>query len=529
MVYLAHFILSNFAPLTLRKTSDIPEPLSEITLQHEDNVMTKSEIVNILEGMYILLILDQLPNGLWGRSVADKYNPTYTKETMKGSPSVSWYIAKALLKYANDPLHPAIQNFLKYLEEHRDPQSAAVGLKVRYTTSPDVAYPFKIFPNCRHTAISIKLLIQINREIRKSVSDGITFLIEHQKANGWGLAPEDAPDCLSTSSVLEALILADKFGIKKHLEEKIARKLSTSITKGMTWLADNLHDSCWIYGDNTVLRFRYTTIVLKEVPQFKKYYPGLYQLALRNLVENFQLYNGGFPLVTGGELDIFATAWFLLILDGYYKEYKSMIELGLHTLTTSVKTPKHFLQAYAPDWATVLGLCVSSFASAELDQSRRAYLDDVIEKLRRNEEQIGLDNIRIRNFLPNEFHWLEDAILTHVFLPEDERDGKVIRGRMLYQQVEERRRDLLVAIEKCYSDERKSLMEKRKDLDKFIAKVRREKGERAARDLEDVYKEQVQEESIQKRYEFLKTRILRTVTAKDFEQIEKEVHGEWAL
>jgi hypothetical protein len=399
--------------------------------------MTKSEIVNILEGMYILLILDQLPNGLWGRSVADKYNPTYTKGMMKGSPSTSWYVAKALLKYANDPLHPAIQNFLKYLEDHRDPQSAAFGLKVRYTTSPDVAYPFKIFPNCRHTAISIKLLIQINREIRKPVSDGITFLIEYQKANGWGLAPEDAPDCLSTSSVLEALILTDKFGIKKHLEEKIARKLLTSITKGMTWLADNIHDNCWIYGDNTVLRLRYTTIVLKEVPQFKKYYPGLYQLALGNLVENFQLYNGGFPLVT--------------------------------------------LLAYAPDWATVLGLCVSSFALAELDKSRRAYLDDVIEKLRRNEEQIGLDNIRIRNFLPNEFHWLEDAILTHIFLPEDERDEKIIRGRMLYQQVEERRRDLLKAIEKCYSDERKSLMEKRKDLDKFIAKVRREKGERERR------------------------------------------------
>ena len=30
MVYLAHFVRPNFAPLTLRKTSDIPRTLSEI-------------------------------------------------------------------------------------------------------------------------------------------------------------------------------------------------------------------------------------------------------------------------------------------------------------------------------------------------------------------------------------------------------------------------------------------------------------------------------------------------------------------
>jgi len=38
MVYLAHFVRPNFAPLTLRKTSDIPEPLGEISSYESEAV-----------------------------------------------------------------------------------------------------------------------------------------------------------------------------------------------------------------------------------------------------------------------------------------------------------------------------------------------------------------------------------------------------------------------------------------------------------------------------------------------------------
>ena len=482
-------------------------------------------MIGLFEGIYILLLLDQLPNGLWGKSVTLKHRKVHTSETGKGSPSVSWFVVRALLKYADMPWHPAIQGFLEYTEDHTDPDSGATGLRVLVTTSPDAPQASRIYPNCRHTASAVSLRILLKHRIDARVVKAVTFLIKHQKGGGWGITPGSPPDCLSTARALQALIQARNYGIGEFVEEEIARTIPISITKGMAWLAENLEEGYWVFGGNRDLRESYTTDVVKEVPEFQEHYPEQYKQVMTNLAEYVEHLDICTPK---GETDIGTASWAMLVMDRDHDKHRTKLEEKLSYLVAKLRDPECLSRTYAADWSKVLELCSLSFLKARLSEDRRKYLDSVVKSIESIEWDKQDDLARVLDLLPEEFHWIADAIIIHILTPEAERESTLRRTPLLSEIISWRKNSLKERLFMVFSNKMSAIDDRSRELDKF-SKESLWYDKLAARGLIEEYAKDIERlrKGVQNRYTCIRNRVERANTPSELDEAEKEIE-EWA-
>jgi hypothetical protein len=485
----------------------------------------RSSINNGFEGMYLLLMLDRLPNGLWGRSIPYSARITYGSEPIVGSPSSSGLAASALLEYVKDKKHPAIIAFEQYIMKHTHPKTGAIGLKGTVTTTRNEQI---VTPNCRHTAYAAWFLFHLKEKMSKRLLDMVSFLINSQRSNGWGLTDDYEADPITTAIVLKLLILMEKYDIGSLLQERLARKLPTTITQGMVWFADNLTKGYWAHKGGMEDKFVTTAAILKQLPEFYDYFPKAHQEAFEILYEHFKLHDNGFPIETeSAELDFAATACFLHTLAIQNMNYKTDLRMGLETMMKSMRTPELFLSTCTPDWATILELCTIPDVKAELDRKSREKLDEIIRDVLKNEAQINESKIYVRDFIPEEFYWLED-IMAKILLASDAEDKYAQAIDTVSNGFQALRGEVHEFLEKRFAENLKTLDEERKDDEQRLTVAEYSLGPDHAKALRETYRSKfhTKKKSLMDRRRLLLKMLENATSPKELEHI-KELLKEW--
>ena len=224
----------------------------------------------LLNGLTLLLLLDQFPIGVWGRSLAS-LGAAYGHPEDPGSITVSTWCADALMSLQGDGRVPEIELFTKYVHERRNQESGAVGMRRQIGSGPFKDYT--IVENRRHTAIASQYLYRHCHSLDLALQ-GLRYVMTSQTPRGaWGAVAEprdESADPLTTGyvlSVLREFERADLLGAVSVADREIF--LSRYWKSGLLWLYGKLlsSDGWWPYRDET-RKYCYTCDVLWAVPEF---------------------------------------------------------------------------------------------------------------------------------------------------------------------------------------------------------------------------------------------------------------------
>ena len=462
----------------------------------------------VLDGLYILLNLDQLPIGIWGYSIPLFDQPAFTHEKIKGSPTVSAAAAVAISTYSRDIHHPALMKFLEYVNQSHDSSTGAFGRRVRYTSDPDVQENFYIVRNCRHTARFIWVFLSLFG-LSRTATDGVAFLVNSQSKDGWAINPDDpsqGPDPLTVAYVLQTLDLARELGIDKMLSPKDSRRLRIAVVRGLSWLAESSDDGFWVFRHNLTKRYQYTAMVLSSVPELAKEYPEVYSQAVERMLEHAQENRMLFMNPQTGGVDFTTTAlfWDVLLKSPGYEDNADLL---LGNLFSAFEEQKHVVLSQAPDWAFPLELVLARFEDCTLTEERRAELDNVTESLRVVMGVSHLPDIQTR--VSSDMAWIAPAIVSCI--ARNEKQGTFadaftsLRSELMGLLNEERARF------------KREISQKRSQLERYANEVTASYGQDAGRQVLEKGDAQLcrETEGFESRYSELANQIEAAQTVED--------------
>lgn len=364
------------------------------------------EVQNMLDAMYLLLLIDQLPNGAWGRTMSAELRKRYSPEMGRGSISCTSFAVKGILSYTNNPQHFAIKKALKFLSKHRKkngsygPQAPISVYEGKYT----------IVENCRHTAAATLTLMKLYGKITPETIKSIRFLLNHQKSDGgWGISSDmkiEDSDCLTTAQVLNMLFLSVKMGLERYINPS---KIHAGILKGIGWICETQENGFWTYGSKKEYKTQYTSFLLQMVPELERYAPLVYERALSQLTIIYKDSNG-MPYYEGGPPHVGATSSFLLTLNHFYSENKQLISEGIGKLIQIYRKRKSLLPVESASWAFVLSLNTIEFLRLHPYQEMQSKITQIAKEILQNEEKIKTGEVRVKEILPAEYSFLSQII-----------------------------------------------------------------------------------------------------------------------
>jgi len=467
---------------------------------------------SILDGLYLLLCVDQLPEGIWGYSIPMKDQPSFTYEKLKGSPTVSVSAASALAKYTGDDSHGAIQEFLRFVELSHNTSIGAYGRSVIYTSDPDVQPNVYVVPNSRHTARFVWFLIS-TKGFSKSVIDSVSFLIRNQKHDGWVINPTDlrqTPDPLTVAYVLQTLFEAERGGISNILGVQEGMRLRISQKRGLSWLAENCNDGFWIFGQNFRKRYQYTGIVLTSVPELNDEYPAIYGHAFERMYEEAKKNGMLFLNLEESSID-FGTSILFWSLICERPNFQQKSELLLENLMSCFQEQKHLLATQAPDWAFLLDTLVSANPTTKISKSRRDELDATIDPLLRNLQSVSLAQIQAK--LPEDVAWISPIIVSNIAYSVPKNSVK--------DPFEQIKRDLLSLLNKEMDELAKDLANRLVGAREYSNQMAGRYGNRSRQRIVKLSKTKYEEEhkELQAKYDELRNKIEKSKSLGELESI----------
>lgn len=369
---------------------------------------------NILEGLYVILSADQLPDGTWGYSIPINEQPDFTHEKIKGSPTVSASAAIALTLFTQDNKHLAVSNFVKHINNAYDEQTGAFGRKAIYTSDPDIQSNALVVPNCRHTARFLWALMSLFR-FSKQVIDGISFLINNQKNDGWSINPDNlqqSADPLTVAYVVETLNLSIKLGIDNLLSPKDYRRVTIASMRGISWLAENYDEGFWAFRPNSPKKFQYTAMVLSSVPELAIQHPDIYSQSINKMLDIARGNNLLFTTPKTGTIDFTATSLFWSVI-AETPGFEQIANQMLSNLFTAFEDQRNLISSQTSDWAFFLYWLLRRFDNyCVLQPERRIVLDKLIDSIKIKIQNISLKELQ--SLFPNELRWVAPVIFTNV-------------------------------------------------------------------------------------------------------------------
>lgn len=424
---LEHFILRTFTNLKRVKVRDekifrsiIENEKKRIhrkALQTLERIFNERDIKNaqnMLNSMYLLLMIDQLPDGSWGRSITDKLREKFSLEKGKGSITATSLAIEGILNYTNNPEHHGIKKAMDFLLEHRK-ENGSYGPIV-----PISVYEGKytIIENCRHTSTATRAVMKVYNKIDPETVKSLKFLLDHQKTDGgWGITSDvsiEDSDAITTAQTLEALFLSVKLGISRFIDPD---KFNGKILKGIGWLCEKLEDGFWIYGGIKEYKTYYTSFILERVPELRKYSHDTYEKALQQLIDIFDKQKA-IPYYAEGMPHVGATANFLSALNHFHQDYEQMIFAGLKRLIRIYKKTSSLMPFEAPTCSFVLSLSNNKFLMLRLSQEQQKSLDEIVQQVLQNKEKIIRRVIYPYQILPSEYRFLSRVIVEILKLEE---------------------------------------------------------------------------------------------------------------
>lgn len=379
----------------------------------------KCSLKNLFECAYLLLLIDQYEDGLWGKSITTEKKKLYSsfeevqiseKRKRTESITVTFFVVDAIYTFTQNLKSPAIELALHCLPKHKDDGGyGSFGELIS-------AYPiskYQIMTSCRHTATALLMYLLFQDNVDKKITKSVKFLIGHaNKDGGWGVTadPEkEDSDCLTTAHMLALFTTAEKMGIKDILPENYSSKLDHAITDGLKWLKKNneQNDGFWVFYDES-MKLQYTAVVLTTFCELKNHDKELYEKIIDKMT-SLQKEDGGWPLCVDGRSELSSTIWIVnALVSSNRGKYTDRIESGIDFIIRNISKWSYTKNLTAADWAMLLKL--SDYKNIHIPYE----LDDEIQNLANaiNNKAFKSGNVNfVRKKLPMQYHTLKEPIL----------------------------------------------------------------------------------------------------------------------
>jgi len=375
--------------------------------------LTNKEVARfqrLLESMYLFLLVDQLPNGGWGKSINPELRKRYSPEKGEGSISSTSFAMKGILSFTGNSHHSAIKRARQFLAEHRKangsygPLASLSVYESKYT----------ITENCRHTAAATMASIELNDQTDSEIVQSIHFLLGHQKPDGgWGITSDlniEDSDCITTAQVLRTLLLWVERGMKGNLDFGLVH---AKILRGIGWLCEMQKGGFWIYDHNETNKTQYTPFVLFMVPELERYAPLIYERASMQLTDICKR-SKGVPSSKGGSPHVGTTTAFILAMNFGSSVNKHIVSEAIRNVLEFYDEGESLLPIESLTSALVLELTRIEGLNIIPPKETISKLDQVSADIVHKEEEIKNGQIRLSNILPSKYAFLEKALTTSI-------------------------------------------------------------------------------------------------------------------
>lgn len=372
----------------------------------------ESELKNLFECAYLLLLIDQYEDGLWGKSITAKTKELYSS-VREGQKSITatLFAVDAIFTFTKNPKNPAIERALNCLSDHRDDGGSYGSFGELISAYPIPKY--QIMTSCRHTATAVLMYLLFKDKVDEKIVESVNFSIDHaNKDGGWGITADpdkEDSDCLTTAHVLGLLTTVEKMGIKDILPENYTSKLDDAIANGLKWLKKNNEQNggFWVFYEEG-LKLQYSAVVLSIFYKLKIYEKELHEETL-DRISSLQNDDGGWPLSLEGRSELNSTIWVVnALVNSDSDEYRDQIDKGIDFITLNSSKWSYTKNLTAADWAMLLKL--SDYKNICIPYES----DDEVRNLANtvNNEVFKGGNINfVRKKLPIQFHILKEPIL----------------------------------------------------------------------------------------------------------------------
>ena len=234
----------------------------------------------MFEMMYLLLLLDQFPNGVWGASLEQSAD-LYGHKDDPGSISISTFSTFAITRFTGSRTAEAIQAYRKYLLS-RQSGRGAFGMKRSPGTSK---YPkSEVLEHARHTATGLSFFLFYDGYGDKRVSDALNYLLGTRTQSGlwvdFGPVTDTEVDPITVAFVIDALeqthdAITRTASMGKD-DEHLLKQLDSCITVGLDYVFNcplRTPEGFWYYKYSSmddkarVLQnlYQYTTDVISSI------------------------------------------------------------------------------------------------------------------------------------------------------------------------------------------------------------------------------------------------------------------------
>jgi hypothetical protein len=412
--------------------NNLPDLLKAISgagkLATGSNIKTVPSIPpNVLDGLTLLLLIDQYPIGVWGRSMADIVG-AYGHAEDPGSITVSNWAANALRILQPEGRVPEIDAFSKYLLERRRKDSGAIGM--RKSLGNAFAPEYTIIENRRHTAVGAIYLYKHYSALDLSL-ESLRYVMEARTPRGaWvaiGGTSDDNADPLTTGYVLGVLRTFERENLLNLVSVKDRELFLARYWKaGLLWLYENLLENggWWMYKSRSaspsekVIRrtYCYTTDILLALPEFwleDTDYGKAHEDLMIRLLRIWRSNASGLPSGPNSTVaNLEATAQFALVAWKCRTRYPAINTEVMTDFVNNLETLLFNGESDAAGWS----LAISYFAEVLGDTlSPGISLEGLRELVRKIEQQVST-NEKIEELVNSLPAWVA-KIITNKILP----------------------------------------------------------------------------------------------------------------
>jgi hypothetical protein len=381
----------------------------------------------VLDGLTLLLLMDQFPIGVWGRSLA-KIVGAYGHAEDPGSITVSHWAANALRAVQPIGQLPEIEAFSEYLLQRRRKGSGVIGMLKNLGTP--FAPEYEIIENRRHTAVGAVYLYRHCNALDLAL-ESLRYVMESRTPRGaWvaiGDPTDDNADPLTTGYVLGVLRTFERENYLDVVSVKDRELFLARYWKaGLLWLYENLLENggWWLYKtrraepSNEVIRrtYCYTTDILLAVPEFWLEDPD-YEKAHENLMTRLlQIWQSnaiGLPSGPGSTVpSLEATAQYALVAWKCRSRYPDINAEVMNHFLNNLETLLTNGESDAAGWSLTIMYLTESLKGT---LSQNTNIQKLRELARTIEQQIGMGAEAMNNFssLPT---WVMNIACAKIFL-----------------------------------------------------------------------------------------------------------------
>jgi len=324
-----------------------------------------SELENLFECAYLLLLVDQHDEGLWGKSITTEDKALYASfaeahaRKRAESITVTFFAVDAISTLTKNAQNSAIKRALDCLPDHRSDGGYGSFMEL-ISAYPEPKY--QILVSCRHTATALLTYLLFQESIDEKIVQSVRFLVDHfNKDGGWGVSADPEKydsDCLSTAYITKVLTQVEKMGIKDFLSENYQSKLDSAITKGLNWLgAENKkNNGFWVFRDES-MKLPISAAILAAFYELKNYKNEIYEETLDRIASLQNEGDGGWPLSPKGRSELRPTIWVInALINSDEEKYIDRIEKGIDFITSNFSRQPYTRNLNAADWAMLLKL-----------------------------------------------------------------------------------------------------------------------------------------------------------------------------